>query len=300
MNKLLVVVAVACLAGHTTGASIKPSGQADFKGLDEYLVDKMGHVEDSQSNLRQLRAGVDQLEGGVKRAAEVFIELSDASQCDDHLLAVLREGASNGIRRMSNSQAWNVIVPHLARLSNLCTDYIDQTVEQRFSAADEALKRLTETVRPTGVDNTTPDVIDHSENYYFLMNDQFGPNSLPKSHPDDEYETINAEKLGLFLSKLADVAGTPKDVELTFQKQLLEPCERYESTFGDLFEGAKLMSRLSGDIPTYAKNRSTRFRCLAYTHKVCEAVKIVNEQEDGNNALKCSKRDVLVASAPRA
>lgn len=326
MNRFLLVALVAILTSQVTGASCfgwtKRKGNklaVDFDGLDKYLIKKVKNDDSQESNINQLRRDVDKLTGGLRRAAEIFIELASAQQCNDRILEVLAEGRNYSISEVGRSRAWPVIEGHLNRLVNLCEPYVDENVEKRFESSDEHLKHFAENVSPRHVDwskhrvgdwisKDKPfveriDVKDTYDDYELLFNDDFKLRYEPKF---ESSASIDAAKLNFFMTKLAKLAGEPKDYfaderaghernfEIGFNKYLLNPCKQFESTLGTLFEGFRALANIKGKGGVlYVTQRSAKFRCLAYTHKVCQAVELVNNYDDRSHGVDFNKQDML-------
>lgn len=256
--------------------------------------------------------------------------MADAQQCDDHILELLVKAHKYGIDRDDKKRVWPVIKAHVDELIALCIPHLDKTIQQRLEATDEDLKHFTDIVNPRHMDLSKitylgwilegkpvmpekVDLIDSSHEYELLFKDGF---RVKYDSGPQWTSSIDAGKLNLFMTKLSRSAGEPKDYfagedynqatgkatryvnegnfAAGFKRFLLDPCERFESQFGVPFEAFRAMANFKGQEAgvELVKERKAQFRCLAYTHKICQAVQIVDQHDDKTHGPDFNKQDL--------
>lgn len=262
--------------------------KVDLDALNKHLIRKLA-ADDTESNLSFIKNNIENLRGGAKRAAQLLVELTKQETCDYGVLEVLKKAEVAGLRSVGARRVEKIILPHLKRLLDSCTSYIDQHVEQRFvelPARDYSLSKFVKIVSPP---YSSSDVAEYQ--YESLFSDNLYPQSeiidiyvlnhflldLAREDPRGEFrKSIVANEL---TGERSIGVGQAANFDHSFNRYLLGPCQRWDSALGYLFEGAKAVAKIQNRIYAYMKNRTGHFRRLAWTNKACEFILSMTKEQ---------------------
>lgn len=95
---VLAVIVAVCLASVATATQNKG---ADFDGLNKHLSRKLKDDYNREANLAVIEFDVDNLTGGVRKAAEIVMALKDLKagvECDPSLKETVARALAGGLR----------------------------------------------------------------------------------------------------------------------------------------------------------------------------------------------------------
>lgn len=261
----LFIFVVICVA-ITANAGWFGGHKSDFEELDKFLASKSGNDEPN-SNLAIIRQNLASLQGSTREAAELVLNLADATRCTElvlsHLIKV-KEARLTSSKGASRIHA--VLQPYLASLVEICTAYVDQAVELRVDGQfSDQVNGL------SGIDTgrylrPLYQARQHHSNFFaadLLYNLTW---KLARANPRFQLDNHVNELTGKPTRK-----GHKTNTARAYDQHLVQPCRQFTSAYSDLFEGAEALANLT-DVDSYTTKRSHDFRRKAFTYILCRSI----------------------------
>lgn len=265
MKRVSIIVVMWLATGAIAG--LPRPNSLDFIGLNKFLVQKVDD-ESPEANIATVKEDVASLSGSMKEAAEVSINLAEATECNDNVLSDLVKVTEAGLSLKGHKRIETVLKPYLIKATEACTEYLDQEVEFKVNDKFSDHVNRAPLLSIDTVEYLTP-LYQKNRPHTGLFNAEFLNKlvwTLAKADPEAKIDKEIDETTGLVCQQVHK-----DNTARAFDEQLIQPCQQYTSTYKHLFEGAEATANLVG-IATYLESRSNEFRAKAFTYGLCRTV----------------------------
>lgn len=194
---------------------VQPPKEIDFDGLNKYLVESLpGNVE-REANVAQLKENLDSLEGGVRKAAQLALDLvnNSGAQCNKQVLWTILKLDQQGLAPNNNGRTRivNVIKKDWRAVEAAC----EHLIQSSYREADEELANFMYNFKPTNLANDASRYLTKLDTLWYFRKD-----------PADDFRSYNTYDDELTRGDVRGVRNDAAKLQKTMDEYLFEPCER--------------------------------------------------------------------------